>query len=457
MPPINKMKASNVTLANCEKDFILQCIRSRKRLDGRETYDYRNIKVSFGVERGHCEVQLGKTRVLAQVSCEITKPKENRQTEGQIFINIELSTMASPAFEAGRMTEYGVELNRFMERFFIESRAVDMESLCIVAGEKVWSVRVDVQVLDHGGNILDCASIAAITALKHFRRPDVSVMGEEVTVHSHQDREPVSLSILHMPVCVTFAFFDDGELLLVDPTDKEEAVMDGHMMMAMNIHREICGAVMGGGVSLEIDQIVRCSKIAVVKVTEIIELIKSSLSEDEKQRLTGKIGVFESTKKITTTVAETTAMDITEAVKTGQEITNNNTPPSQDNNIWHADIKGPGTAQIGHGGNNTWQDMEEESHVIEIESDEDVENAVKSEPKNKEPRTSSAITIDDDSEEEDVVVLTSDSISGVKTSSEKIPDEGVDLMAALKKPAPPTDSMMTRSASKNKKRRKKKT
>lgn len=36
-----------------------------------------------------------------------------------------------------RMTEYGIELNRFMDRFFVESRAVDMESLCIVAGEKV--------------------------------------------------------------------------------------------------------------------------------------------------------------------------------------------------------------------------------------------------------------------------------------------------------------------------------
>lgn len=34
---------------------------------------------------------------------------------------------------------------------------------------KVWSVHVDIQVLDHGGNILDCASIAAITALTHFR------------------------------------------------------------------------------------------------------------------------------------------------------------------------------------------------------------------------------------------------------------------------------------------------
>jgi len=31
--------------------------------------------------------------------------------------------------------------------------------------------------------------------------------------------------------------------------------MNGRMIMAMNIHREICGAVMGGGVSLESDQV----------------------------------------------------------------------------------------------------------------------------------------------------------------------------------------------------------
>lgn len=36
-----------------------------------------------------------------------------------------------------RTTEFSVELNRFMERFYVESRAVDVESLCIVAGEKV--------------------------------------------------------------------------------------------------------------------------------------------------------------------------------------------------------------------------------------------------------------------------------------------------------------------------------
>lgn len=43
-------------------------------------------------------------------------------------------------------------------------------------------------MLNHDGNLMDAASIAAITALSHFRRPDVSSVGEEITVvswHTH--------------------------------------------------------------------------------------------------------------------------------------------------------------------------------------------------------------------------------------------------------------------------------
>lgn len=39
---------------------------------------------------------------MAQVSCELVAPKENRPNEGIMFFNIELSPMASPAFEQGR-------------------------------------------------------------------------------------------------------------------------------------------------------------------------------------------------------------------------------------------------------------------------------------------------------------------------------------------------------------------
>ena len=56
---------------------------------------------------------------------------------------------------------------------------------------KVWQIRVDVHMLNHDGNLMDAASIAAITALCHFRRPDVSIQGEDVTVVSQQKIQQV--------------------------------------------------------------------------------------------------------------------------------------------------------------------------------------------------------------------------------------------------------------------------
>lgn len=42
--------------------------------------------------------------------------------------------------------------------------------------------------------------------------------------------------------------------------------------MAMNIHREICGAVMGGGVSLESDQVHELAEIILIFTTENMPL-----------------------------------------------------------------------------------------------------------------------------------------------------------------------------------------
>ena len=49
-------------------------------------------------------------RVLGQVSCEVAQPKPNRPTEGQLFVNVELSPMASPAFESGRLVYVNISM-----------------------------------------------------------------------------------------------------------------------------------------------------------------------------------------------------------------------------------------------------------------------------------------------------------------------------------------------------------
>lgn len=78
--------------------------------------------------------------------------------------------------------------------------------------------------------MLDAASIACIAALQHFRKPEVTVEGNEVTVvsldglacssvadavsqHSVEERVPTPLSLHHSPYCITFAFF--GKMCVV--------------------------------------------------------------------------------------------------------------------------------------------------------------------------------------------------------------------------------------------------
>lgn len=76
----------------------------------------------------------------------------------------------------------------------------------------------------------------------------------------------------------------NSELLVVDPSYLEEQAKEGDMTITMNIHKEICALSKAGGIPLEMDQVLRCSQIAILKVTEIDELIKKVLEEDKESR-----------------------------------------------------------------------------------------------------------------------------------------------------------------------------
>uniref|UniRef100_A0A1A7WM61 Exosome complex component RRP45 n=1 Tax=Iconisemion striatum TaxID=60296 RepID=A0A1A7WM61_9TELE len=394
-------------LSNCERDFLLRAIEEKKRLDGRQTYDYRKLKITFGTDYGCCFVDLGQTRVMAQVSCELVTPKENRPTEGILFFNIELSPMASPSFEQGRQSELSVKLNRQLERCLRNSKCIDTESLCVVSGEKVWQVRVDVHTLNNDGNLMDAASVAAITALCHFRRPDVAIQGEEVTVFSPEERDPIPLSVYHMPISVSFAFFQQGTFLLVDPCEREERVMDGLLMIAMNKHREICSIQSSGGIMLLKDQVMRCSKIASVKVSEITKLISQALLNDKTARKAGgKCGFAESMPqdRITALKMDQTDVEMPDVSQTGSGILQGAEapPPTVPSPV----VPAPGVGQVGQG-LQSWgvdeEDDDEEEEEEDSSGEDQVEEVTKTQPE-KDQKEAAVVEISD-SEEEEVVIL----------------------------------------------------
>lgn len=225
------------------------------------------------------------TRILVKTSAEVTVPYPDRPLDGAFAISVELSPMTSPAFEVGRPTETEVLLSRLLEKTIRRSNALDTESLCLIAGQKCWSLRVDVHVLSHDGNLTDAACFAAIASLRHFRKPDTSIEGGVLTVYTPAEREPVPLSWLHSPFCISWSFYgDEAETAILDATWSEEQLRVGSCTISMNKHGEICQISKLGGTPVEAVALLQCTGVGLTKVKELSHLLDAKLAEDLKRR-----------------------------------------------------------------------------------------------------------------------------------------------------------------------------
>ncbi|GMP46823.1 hypothetical protein CsSME_00014838 [Camellia sinensis var. sinensis] len=226
------------------------------------------------------------------VTSQLVQPYRDRPNEGSLSIFTEFSPMADPSFEAGRPGEAAVELGRIIDRGLRESRAVDMESLCVIAGKLVWAIRIDLHILDNGGNLVDTANIAALAALMTFRRPECTLGGEdgqEVIIHQPEVREPLPLIIHHLPIAVTFGFFGNDNIVVIDPTHNEEAVMSGRMIATLNTNGDVCAIQKAGGAGVMQNVIIQCLRIASVKAADVTSKIKNAVESYNTERALRKI------------------------------------------------------------------------------------------------------------------------------------------------------------------------
>ncbi|KAL6563753.1 hypothetical protein OROGR_002712 [Orobanche gracilis] len=291
-----------------EKKFIETALLSDLRIDGRGPFDYRNLTIQFGSEDGSSDVRLGQTRVMGFVTSQLVQPYRDRPNEGTLSVFTEFSPMADPSFEVGRPGEFAVELGRIVDRGLRESRAVDTESLCVVAGKWVWSIRIDLHILDNGGNLVDAANSAALAALLTFRRPECTLGGEdgqEVTIHPPEMREPLPLTVHHLPITVTFAFIGNESTVVIDPSHFEEAVMGGKLTATLNANGDICAIQKAGGEGILQSVIMQCLRIASVKAVDITGKLKKAAE------------VYNSARDLKKIKRHPNSVDVSEAARKG--------------------------------------------------------------------------------------------------------------------------------------------
>lgn len=113
-----------------------------------------------------------------------------------------------------------------------------------------------------------------ILQLLHFRKPEVSISNGKVIVHPINEREPVPLSLHHIPLCISFAILqndevrsyfaeretaslsadilpstadspiqenlpESGSYLVLDPSDREELVINGMSFAIFSVKKVV--------------------------------------------------------------------------------------------------------------------------------------------------------------------------------------------------------------------------
>ena len=261
-------------VVNVKKKRITEILTSGKRTDGRGLTDYREIRIESGViERaeGSARVRLGLSDVIVGVKIETGAPFPDTPDDGVLTVNAELVPLASASFEPGPPGEEAVELARVVDRGIRESKAIDLEKLCVESGKLVFVVFVDVYALNHDGNLIDASTMAALAALVNTKMFKYSV--EECKIVKKPGYTP--LPLINYPVSVTFAKI--GNKLILDPGLDEEQVMDARLTMTFDKNGNICAIQKGGGSgSFTKEEILDAAKIALEKTTELRKIVVKS-------------------------------------------------------------------------------------------------------------------------------------------------------------------------------------
>ncbi len=205
-------------------DRVKEYLGQGKRFDGRKPEEFRDLIIEKDVSKkaeGSVRVRLGKTEVIVGVKLAVGEPYADSPNKGNLMVTAELLPMSSTRVELGPPKFPAIELGRVIDRGIRESGFIDVEKLVIKEGEKVWTVFVDIYVMNDDGNLLDAAGIGAVAALKIAKLPKYDEEAGKI-LYGEADKDIPLTDI--SPFAITV--YKVGENLILDPTMEEEDVSE---------------------------------------------------------------------------------------------------------------------------------------------------------------------------------------------------------------------------------------
>ena len=233
-------KFKDLITSEIGKEVLLNSLQKGKRFDGRAFDEFRSIHVQKGVipnAEGSALASVGKTQVLAAIKFDIIAPYADKPNEGTMVAGAELLPLANANFETGPPDENSIELARIVDRGIRSAECIDFKSFFIEEG-KALSIYLDLYVLDHSGNFIDTAGIAALAALTNARMPKV----EDGKIIRTESVGKLKLSSLPLPI----TSIKVGNQWLTDANCEEESCQDARITIATT-DTHVCAIQKGKG------------------------------------------------------------------------------------------------------------------------------------------------------------------------------------------------------------------
>lgn len=249
---------------------IIKYLDKGIRYDGRKLDQFRDVQIEYGVSNsaeGSARVKIGGTEVIAGVKMAVEKPYPDTPNEGMLMVGVELLPLSNPNFESGPPDIKAIELARVVDRGIRESKAIDNKELCIIEGEKVWSVMIDVCTINDEGNLLDCSGLAALAAIEDAKFPKY-----EDDIIDYKTKTDKSLPLSKRPIPVTV--YKIGNYYIVDPDFEEEESMDARLTVTTTSDDKICALQKGGDNALTSEDVKAMVELGLKKTQELRNHLK---------------------------------------------------------------------------------------------------------------------------------------------------------------------------------------
>ena len=249
-----------------KRDTLSALLSSGKRGDSRGMYEYRAINVQPGIlqnAEGPAMASIGKSQVMVGVKFDVAKPFPDRPTEGVLSTGADLLPLASHLFETGPPNDESIELARVVDRGIRSSNTLDLHSF-FIEEDKVLALYLDIYVLDHDGNLIDCSALAAMAALLSSRMPKLE--GGKIIRGEYTGKLPLKEKV------VTSTFGKLGERTFLDPCLDEEKGMDCRLTLATT-PSHLCAAQKGGWGTISEKDLMGLFDIAIEKGRDLRALL----------------------------------------------------------------------------------------------------------------------------------------------------------------------------------------